>query len=190
MSREQTGTQAESGSRRPRVATYISRIHRELHEAYAWGFLEQLDARAADHPLNDSDLWTRVEIVLNRDGTLDKVITVRASGKAAFDEAVREIVIAVAPFPEPPATMRSANGKSYLHWAFHRDARACGTFGADPFILEGVGSGDGTDPTPLAPSRESGLEPRHAVSLVSSARAHRTKADPKRRRACWDATCD
>ena len=31
--------------------------------------------------------------------------------------------------------IKSANGKVYLDWQFHRDERACGTFGVDPHIL-------------------------------------------------------
>jgi hypothetical protein len=31
--------------------------------------------------------------------------------------------------------IKSANGKVYMDWQFHRDERACGTFGVDPYIL-------------------------------------------------------
>src|SRR5262249_41728364 len=36
---------------------------------------------------------------------------------------------------DPPQAIKSGNGKIYLHWRFHRDDRACGTFGVDPYIL-------------------------------------------------------
>lgn len=143
----QPGNQTALRSRKHPFARYIARIHRKIHEAWAWGFLEQLDGRGRNHPLNDFDLWTRVEIVINADGTIDKVITVRHSGKTAFDAAAREIIFAAGPFPDPPDSIRSPNGKVYMHWAFHRDQRACGTFGADPFILDGsAGGGDRPDP--------------------------------------------
>lgn len=143
----QPGNQTALRSRKHPFARYIARMHRKIHEAWAWGFLEQLDGRGRNHPLNDFDLWTRVEIVINGDGTIDKVITVRHSGKTAFDAAAREIIFAAGPFPDPPESIRSPNGKIYMHWAFHRDTRACGTFGADPFILDGSSSGgDRPDP--------------------------------------------
>lgn len=145
----QLGDQAALRSRKHPFAKYIAQIHRKIHEAWAWGFLDQLDLRAATHPFNDLDLWTRVEIVLNSDGTIHNVITVRVSGEVGFDEAAREVVFAAGPFPNPPAEIRSPSGKIYMHWALHRDSRACGTFGADPFILldESTGGGSRAEPT-------------------------------------------
>jgi len=142
----QVGNQTALRSRKHPFARYIAQMHRAIHDAWAWGFLEQLDTRGRQHPLNEYELWTRVEIVLNRDGTIDKVTTVRHSGKIAFDSAAREIVHAAGPFPDPPREIMSGNGKIYVHWAFHRDERACGTFGAQPFILDNAGQGDRPDP--------------------------------------------
>jgi TonB family protein len=142
----QPGNQTALRSRKHPFARYIATIHRTIHDQWAWGYLEQLDTRSRNHELNDYKLWTRVEIVLNGDGTIDKVTTVRHSGKLVFDAAAREIVYASAPFPNPPREIMSGNGKVYIHWAFHRDERACGTFGAQPFILDNVGGGDRPDP--------------------------------------------
>ena len=142
----QPGNQTALRSRKHPFARYIAQMHRKIHEAWAWGFLEQLDTRGRNHPLNDYDLWTRVEVVLDRDGTIEKVTTVHFSGKMAFDAAAREIVFSAGPFPDPPQSIVSGNGKIYVHWAFHRDERACGTFGAQPFILDGTGLGDRPDP--------------------------------------------
>ncbi len=140
------GNQTALRSRKHPFARYIAFMHREIHDLWAWGFLDQLDARARNHPLNDYGLWSRVEIVLNEDGSIDKVRTVRFSGNTAFDSAAREIVHAAGPFPNPPREIRSGNGKIYIHWAFHRDERACGTFGATPFVLDNAGEGDRPNP--------------------------------------------
>ncbi|MCH9685499.1 MAG: TonB C-terminal domain-containing protein [Deltaproteobacteria bacterium] len=142
----QVGNQTALRSRKHPFARYIAQMHRKIHEAWAWGFLDQQDSRGRKHSLNDFELWTRVEIVLDTDGRIDKVITVRYSGNTTFDAAAREIVYAAGPYPDPPASIRSGNGKVYMHWAFHRDARACGTFGAHPFILDNAGQGDRPDP--------------------------------------------
>ncbi len=140
-------------------------MHRQIHPAWAWGFFEILDGHERTHPLNDDDLWTRVEIVLDSEGRIDKIVTVHASGNAHFDEAAREVVRSAAPYPAPPDTIRSDNGKVYIHWAFHRDDRACGTFGATPFIL-GPSAHRGVESRPtsaLAPASATprGDEPKH-----------------------------
>jgi TonB family protein len=142
----QVGNQTALRSRKHPFARFIAQMHREIHDAWAWGFLEQLDAQGRNHPLNKFDLWSRVEIVLDRDGTIEKVTTVRHSGNLAFDAAAREVIHSSGPFPDPPQEIRSGNGKIYIHWAFHRDERACGTFGAQPFILDNAGAGDRPDP--------------------------------------------
>jgi len=142
----QVGNQTALRSRKHPFARYIAQMHRKIHEAWAWGFLEQLDTRGRQHPLNDYDLWSRVEIVLNGDGSIDKVITVRHSGTSSFDSAAREVIWSAGPYPNPPSEIISGNGKIYIHWAFHRDNKACGTFGAQPFILDNAGNGDRPDP--------------------------------------------
>jgi TonB family protein len=140
------GNQTALRSRKHPFAQYIATIHRSIHDAWAWGFLDQLDTQSRDHPLNKRELWTRVEIIVNADGSIDKVTTVRFSGTLAFDAAAREVVYAIGPLPPPPNAIMSGNGKVYMHWAFHRDERACGTFGAQPFILDNAGHGDRPDP--------------------------------------------
>ncbi|WP_181197933.1 TonB family protein, partial [Enhygromyxa salina] len=136
------GNQTALNSRKHPFARYIAAMHRGIHEAWGFGYLEALDSRPASHPLNDLNLWTKVEIVLNGDGTVDKVRTVHHSGNSSFDAAAREVVFATGPYPNPPKSIRSGNGKIYMHWAFHRNERACGTFGAQPYILDNAGAGD------------------------------------------------
>ncbi len=138
----QVGNQTVLGSRKHPFAYYIAQMHQKIHKAWAWGFLERLDTQERSHPLNDHDLWTRVEIVLDRDGRIDKMMTVRLSGNTAFDQAAQQSVHAAGPYPIPPEEIRSGNGKVYMHWAFHRDQRACGTFGAQPFIIDNAGHRD------------------------------------------------
>ena len=75
-------------------------------------------------------------MVLNRDGTVDKVTVVRASGYLPFDAAAIDVAFNAGPYPDPPRAIRSANGKIYVHWQFHRDERQCATSGVDYFILD------------------------------------------------------
>ncbi|HEY8376808.1 MAG TPA: TonB family protein, partial [Nannocystis sp.] len=140
------GNQTALRSRKHPFAQFIATMHRSIHDKWAFGFLEQLDTMGRNHELNKPDLWTRVEIVLNSDGSIDKLRTVRFSGNMQFDGAAREVVRNAGPFPQPPREILSGNGKVYIHWAFHRDERACGTFGAEPFILDNAGQGERPDP--------------------------------------------
>jgi TonB family protein len=134
------GNQAELGTRASPFAAYITAMHRQIHKLWTFGFLADLDARPGQSsPYNNDELWTQLEIVVKSDGSVDKVGIVRSSGVLPFDVAAIDSVMSAAPFPPPPAVIKSANGKVYLDWQFHRDERACGTFGVDPHILTTVG---------------------------------------------------
>ncbi|GEM_PF-1109134 len=137
-----TGNQTALNSRKHPFARYITAMHRGIHQAWGFGYLEALDNSGSSHPLNDMGLWTKVEIVLAKDGTVEKVKTVHHSGNSSFDAAAREVVFSTGPYPNPPKSIRSGNGKIYIHWSFHRNERACGTFGAQPFILDNAGQGE------------------------------------------------
>ncbi|MEE9385620.1 MAG: TonB C-terminal domain-containing protein [Nannocystaceae bacterium] len=141
----QVGNQTALSSRKHPFARYIATIHRGIHKRFAYGYLAQLDTRGPGHALNEAGLWTRVEMVIGASGQLEKVITVHFSGNSEFDAAAREIVWAEEPFPAAPQAIRSGNGKVYMHWTFHRNERACGTFGVQPFILDNAGQGDRPD---------------------------------------------
>ena len=134
------GNQAELGTRASPFAGYITAMHRQIHKLFTFGFLADIDARpSSNSPYNNEELWTQLEIVVKGDGTVERVGIVHGSGVLAFDVAAIDSVQSAAPFPPPPAAIKSANGKVYLDWQFHRDERACGTFGVDPHILTNVG---------------------------------------------------
>jgi TonB family protein len=80
-------------------------------------------------------LYTDLEIVWNRDGTLHKVGVLKSSGFLPFDFGAYDAVMRAGPFPAPPEKILSGNGKAYVHWAFYRNERQCGTFNARPKIL-------------------------------------------------------
>jgi hypothetical protein len=132
------GNQQELGTRASPFAAYITAMHRQIHKLFTLGFLADIDARS-DSAYASEELWTQLEIVLKGDGTVDHVGIVRTSGMLAFDVAAIDSVMSAGPFPTPPSAIKSANGKVYVDWQFHRDERACGTFGADPHILTSVG---------------------------------------------------
>ena len=135
------GNQTALGTRAAPFAVFIARMHRKIHELWGFGYLEELDGKSMTDPMNDRKLEVTLEIVLNGDGTLDKATIARPSGQLTFDVAAIDTVQNAGPFENPPEVIRSANGKVYLHWTFHRDERQCSPYFADPFILDNPGPG-------------------------------------------------
>jgi TonB family protein len=151
------GNQTELNTRAAPFAQFIARMHRQIHEKWAFGFLTQMDTSFRDSPMNDLKLITKLEIVLDGEGNVDKIAMVRTSGITGFDGAAISAVYAAAPFPMPPTAILSGNGKVYIHWKFHRNGDACGTPGVNYFILDNGDKGGGKrDPLP---------RPRHASAM-------------------------
>lgn len=142
----QAGNQTALNSRKHPFAQYIAAMHREIHAEWGEGVLRRWDSLPSTHAWNDFSLWTRVEIVLWPSGEIDSVKTIRRSGNSSFDGVARNSVYNAGPYPNAPEQILSGNGKVYIHWAFHRNAYACGTFGAEPFILDNAGRGVRPDP--------------------------------------------
>jgi TonB family protein len=134
--------QTELNTRAAPFAQFIARMHRQIHEKWAFGFLESLNLQLKNTPFDDMRLMANLEIVLDKTGNVDKIAMVRTSGNTGFDAAAVSSVYAALPFPTPPEAILSGNGKVYLHWKFHRNGDACGTPGVSYFILDNAdGSG-------------------------------------------------
>jgi TonB family protein len=129
------GNQTALNTRAAPFAAFVARMHRSIHLLWGFGALEDWDELGGSSPLNNPNLLTTLEMVLNADGTVDKVTIVKASGYLPYDTAAIDTAFAAGPYPEPPREIRSANGKVYVHWRFYRDGRQCATSGVDYFIL-------------------------------------------------------
>ena len=138
------GNQTALKTRAHPYALYIARMHRRIHELWGFGFLEQLDSKGADDPLNDPNLWVNIEMSINPDGTVHKVTIAHTSGKTEFDVAAVDTVITAGPYEATPEAIRSVDGRIYLRWGFYRNWRQCGTFNAEPYILSEVPDDGGT----------------------------------------------
>jgi hypothetical protein len=119
-------------------ASYLNQIHNRLHDIFAHGFLGHLDQLPADHPLNNQEMSTFMEIALNhQDGQIVKLGITKSSGVTAFDVGALESVKKAAPYGVPPGSIVSSDGNVYLHWEFHRRPEyACSTYFARPYILD------------------------------------------------------
>ena len=129
------GNQTALGTRANPFALYVARMHRGIHRLWGYGFLVDLDNKSDSNMMNDMQLWTMIEVVMKPDGQVDKATIVKPSGVLPFDVAALDTIFSAGPYPPTPRAIRSADGKVYLHWRFHRDQRQCGTFGVDPYIL-------------------------------------------------------
>jgi TonB family protein len=129
------GNQTALKTRAAPFAVFLARMHRDIHPLFAFGFLESLSDKPGNHPLNQPNLMTTLEIVINGDGTVHKINILRHSGRLDFDMAALDTVMTASPYENPPEEIRSPDGRVYLHWAFYRNHRQCGTFNAQPFIL-------------------------------------------------------
>ncbi|QQR89149.1 MAG: TonB C-terminal domain-containing protein [Myxococcales bacterium] len=114
-------------------ASYLAAVHRRLHREFADRFLASLPT---SEPLfNDPNLRTKLEIIITQDGTIDRVGVVETSGFLPFDYGAFNAVMRGQPYPSAPQSILSGDGRVYLHWAFYRNERQCGTFNAEPYIL-------------------------------------------------------
>jgi TonB family protein len=132
------GNQTALKTRAHPYALYIARMHRRIHELWGFGFLESLDSKGSDYPLNDPNLWVNLELSVNPDGTMHKVTIAKTSGKTEFDVAAIDTVLSAAPYEATPEAIRSVDGRIYLRWGFYRNWRQCGTFNVEPYILTEV----------------------------------------------------
>jgi TonB family protein len=114
-------------------AAYLAAFHRNLHMEFAHDFLAGLPMTG---DLANLELVTKVEIVVNADGTLDRVGVVKSSGNLMYDFGAFNAVQRGAPYPPTPEKIRSPDGRVYMHWALHRNESQCGTWNAEPYILK------------------------------------------------------
>jgi TonB family protein len=125
-------------------AVFINQMHVRIHRHFADGYIASLGPDAPEGQ-NDPALATTVEFAVNPDGTIYRVGIVRTSGNTMFDFGAFNSVYRSQPFPTPPDVILSADGRAWIRWTFERNPRHCGTWNAQPFILENATS-PGTDP--------------------------------------------
>jgi TonB family protein len=143
-------------------AAYLAEMHRSIHREFAMRFLPSLPVVGG--AFADPTLVTRLEIIVNTDGSLHEVGVVRTSGFTPFDYGAWNAVTRAAPFPEPPKRILSGDGRVYLRWDFYSNERQCGTFNAEPFILPNPG-GDPKKPGPMH-DRGTTIPPDGKLGLV------------------------
>ncbi len=132
------GNQTALNTARVPFSRYLNQIHQRLHEVFAHRYLGHLNQLPADHPLNNPDMSTHLEIALSReDGRVVRMGITKSSGVTLFDVGALDSVQRAAPYGPPPSSIVSSDGNVYLHWEFHRKPQyACSTYFAKPYIID------------------------------------------------------
>jgi len=153
------GNQTSLNAARVPFASYINRMHNQIHPIFAEGFLASLE-KNGDPRLADVSLVTHVEIVLDgATGSLVKAGIVKPSGVTAFEVAALRSLEEAAPYGKAPEIIVSPDGNVYLHWEFYRDPfYACTSQFAHPYMLKNPAPSEPA-PTPALPPRAPGGEP-------------------------------
>jgi hypothetical protein len=146
------GAQTSLRTAQSPFAGYLTGMHRRIHRLFADGFLADLENLPSNNPLNDRSLVTTLEIILDGTGRIQRLGVVRTSGNMAFDVASLNAVRRSAPFGSVPQPILSGDGRVYMHWAFYRNERQCGTFNAEPYIMPNPGSPTPGRPAPSSPA--------------------------------------
>jgi len=155
VDRVKPGNQTALNAAASPFAAYLAEMHRSIHREFAMRFLPSLPVVGG--AFSDPSLVTRLEIIVNNDGSLHQVGVVRTSGFTPFDYGAWNAVTKAAPFPQPPKRILSGDGRVYMRWDFYNNERQCGTFNAEPFILPNPG-GD-PKPSPGGPLHDRGTIP-------------------------------
>jgi TonB family protein len=136
------GNQTALKTRAHPFALYVARMHRRIHELWGFGFLEDLDGKPSQHPMNNFDLFTSIEVAINPDGSVHKMTIAKGSGILEFDVAALHTIDAAGPYGQTPEKIRSVDGRVYLRWGFYRNWRQCGTFNVEPYILTDIANAE------------------------------------------------
>lgn len=147
VDRVKPGNQTALNAAASPFAAYLAEMHRSIHREFAMRFLPSLPVVGG--AMSDPNLVTRLEIIVNQDGSIHELGVVRTSGFTAFDYGAWNAVTRAAPFPQPPKRILSGDGRVYMRWDFYNNERQCGTFNAEPFILPNPGGDAPKKPGPL-----------------------------------------
>ncbi|MDD5309191.1 MAG: TonB C-terminal domain-containing protein [Deltaproteobacteria bacterium] len=131
--------QEPMGARQKVFRSYLEFVHDRIHVIFADEFLGSLSSLSPTDPLNDMDLMALVEFEILGSGEVNEARVVRSSGLTVFDAAAVSSIYGSSPVRPPPRDIMSYNERVYLRWGFYRNARKCGPFNAEPYILSGPG---------------------------------------------------
>jgi protein TonB len=110
--------------------SYYNRIKDKLRQYWEPKIKEKMERimRQGRTVASTGDKITRMIIILDENGTLQKVQVISPSGVQDLDEAAVEAFRAAAPFPNPPQGIVEPDGTIKIRWDFILEANASGLF--------------------------------------------------------------
>ena len=104
-------------SQRWKYASFFNRMKDDIDQY--WDPVARLQVRDPDGRINGTKTRvTRVMIILNADGSLDKIKLEKSSNVDYLDDEALRAIRSAAPFPNPPQGMLSDDGKLHVPFGF------------------------------------------------------------------------
>lgn len=127
-----TGMQTLLSTREFVYYSYYNRIKDKLRQYWEPKIKEKMERilRQGRTIASSNDRITKIVIILDENGTLQRVQVIGASGVQDLDEAAVEAFKAAAPFPNPPKGIVEEDGFIRIRWDFILEANANGFFNA------------------------------------------------------------
>lgn len=120
----QTGVQTLLSTREFVYYTYYNRIKDKLRQYWEPKIREKVSkiVRQGRTIASTSEKITKIVIILDRKGVLEKIQVIGPSGLEDLDDAAVEAFRAAAPFPNPPKGIVEDDGKIRIRWDFILEA--------------------------------------------------------------------
>ncbi len=120
----QMGVQTLLSTREFIYYTYYNRIKARLRQYWEPKIKEKVSniLRQGRTIASTSEKITKIVIILNESGTLEKIQVIGPSGMTDLDDAAVEAFRAAAPFPNPPKGIIEEDGKIRIRWDFILEA--------------------------------------------------------------------
>ena len=127
-----TGMQTLLSTREFLYYSYYNRIRSKLGQYWQPKIREKMEriVKQGRSIASEGDKITRIIIVLDGKGILQKVQILGSAGVSDLDEAAVEAFRAAAPFPNPPKGMVDVDGTIKIRWDFILEANASTLFDA------------------------------------------------------------
>ena len=122
---EETGIQTILNTREFKYYSYFTRIRNQLRQNWEKKIREKVKTmlrQGRSIASTSEDRITKVIIILDSGGILQKVQVIERSGVRDLDEAAVEAFRAAAPFPNPPEGMIEKDGTVKIPWDFVLEA--------------------------------------------------------------------
>lgn len=138
-----TGTETHLTTMSAPFARYIHEMHNHIHPRWTEILIRWDLSYGPTSTVSDRSLFTEIEYVIGRDGSMEDVRVLRSAREPLFMQEAVAMAWSIGPLSPPPPGMLSSDGRTYIHWRFHRDNRQCGTFGASVHFLDSPETDEG-----------------------------------------------